>query len=396
MDFRFSEKEQALQKELREFAKAELPSDWRVGGYADEYCTDDGFEMAKKMSKKLAEKGWLTMAWPKEYGGMDATRTEYLIYREEMAYNMVPGVDMGVGGVSWIGQTIIMLGTEEQKKKYLPGIAAGETYWCTGYSEPEAGTDLASMTCRAIKKGDEYVINGQKVWTSAAHRSAYCWLAVRTDPDAPKHKGISILLVDLNTSGVDVKPLINLAGVPENCEMFFDDAHVPADCLIDQENNGWHAMMTALSFERTAGIEHLGRTWRLLDEIIAYAKETKRNGKRLVDNPNTRNKLAQLTIECEIGRLMCYSVASIEDKGEVPGYEASMAKNWCAELGLDIATKGIEIMGLYGELVEGYLAPIGGITPQGYMFSIGDKIGAGTSEINRVLIATRGLGLPRN
>ncbi len=396
MDFRLNEKEKTLQKELREFAKAELPADWRLAGYADEYCTDDGFEMAQKMSKKLAEKGWLTMAWPKEYGGMDATRTEYLIYREEMAYNMVPGVDMGVGGVSWIGQAIIMLGTEEQKKKHLPGIAAGETYWCTGYSETEAGTDLASMTCRAVKKGDEYVINGQKVWTSAAHRSSWCWLAVRTDPDAPKHKGISVFLVDLKTPGITINPLVNLAGVPENCEMFFDDAHIPAECLVDKENNGWHAIMTALSFERTAGIEHLGRTWRLLDEIIYYSKQTTRDGKRLIDDTNTRNKLAQLTIECEIGRLMCYNVASMEDKGEVPGYEASMAKNWCAELGLDIATKGIEIMGLYGTLCEGYLAPIGGITPQGYMFSIGDKIGAGTSEINRVLIATRGLGLPRN
>ncbi|TET75010.1 MAG: acyl-CoA dehydrogenase [Dehalococcoidia bacterium] len=395
MDFDFTEEQEALRKELKEFAKRELPPDWKGGGYAEEYCDDETFAVAQRISKKLAAKGWLTMAWPKEYGGMGASHTDYLIYREEMAYNMVPGTDMGVGGVSWIGQSLILFGTEEQKKKHLPGIAAGETYWCTGYSEPEAGSDLAALKCRAVKKGDEYIINGQKVWTSVAHRASWCWLAVRTDPDAPKHKGISLFLVDLKTPGVTVNPLMNLAGLPENCEVFFDDAHIPADCLVGEENQGWRYIMTALSFERTAGIEHLGRNRRIVAELVKYTKETKRNGKPLSEDPVVRHKLAELAIECEVGRLMCYNIAWMEDKGLIPGYEASMAKNFCAELGQRLSNIGLGIMDLYGQLEAGPRAPIRGMVHTAYLFSIGDTIGAGTSEINRTLIATRGLGLPR-
>ena len=395
MDFDFTEEQEALRKELKEVAKRELPPNWKGGGYAEEYCDDESFAVAQQISKKLAAKGWLTMAWPKEYGGMGASPTDYLIYREEMAYNMVPGTDMGVGGVSWIGQSLIIFGTEEQKKKHLPGIAAGETYWCTGYSEPEAGSDLAALKCRAVRKGDEYIINGQKVWTSVAHRASWCWLAVRTDPDAPKHKGISLLLVDLKTPGVTVNPLMNLAGLPENCEIFCDDAHVPADCLVGEENQGWRYIMTALAFERTAGIEHLGRNRRMVDELVKYAKEIRRNGRPLSEDPVVRHKLAELAIECQVGRLMCYNIAWMEDKGLVPGYEASMAKNFCAELGQRLSNIGLGIMGLYGQLQASPRAPVRGILHTAYLFSIGDTIGAGTSEINRTVIATRGLGLPR-
>lgn len=395
MDFGFSKKEEELRAELREFARRELPRDWVVSGYAEEYCTEYGWQMAQKISKKLAQHGWLTMAWPRKYGGLEATRTEYLIYREEMAYNMVPGVDMGVGGVSWIGQSLILFGSEEQKKKHLPSIAAGETYWCTGYSEPEAGSDLASLKCRARRKNNEYIVNGQKVWTSAAHRASWCWLAVRTDPEAPKHKGISLLLVDLKAPGVTVRPLTNLAGLPENCELFFDGAHVPADCLVGEENQGWRYITTALSFERTAGIEHLGRARRIVEELAKYTTCTKRGGGRSSEDALIRHRVVELAIKCEVGRLMCYNIASMEDKGLIPTHEASMAKNFCAELGHEVSSAGMEILGLYGQMMAGYAAPIGGMVQTAYLFTIGDKIGAGTSEINRTLIATRGLGLPR-
>ncbi|TET16349.1 MAG: acyl-CoA dehydrogenase [Dehalococcoidia bacterium] len=395
MDFGFTEKEKTLRRELQEFAKAELPPDWVIGGYAEEYCTDYKWQVTQQISKKLAERGWLTMAWPKEYGGLDATHTEYLLYREEATYNMLPGTDMGVGGVSWIGQSLILFGTEEQKKKHLPGIAAGETYWCTGYSETEAGSDLASLKLRAVKKGDEYIISGQKVWTSAAHRCSWCWLAVRTDPDAPKHKGISLFLVDLKTPGVTVKPLMNLAGLAENSEVFYDDAHVPADCLVGEENQGWRCIMTALAFERTAGAEHLGRSRRMVDDFVKYARETKRNGKPLSKDPLVRHKLAEFAIECEVGRLMCYSIAWMEDRGLIPGHESSMAKNFCSELGQRLSNAGLGIMGLYGQLGASLNAPIGGMAQTAYLFGVGDTLGGGTSEINRTIIATRGLGLPR-
>ncbi len=395
MNLAFTEKEEKLRRELREFARKELPPDWHVGGYAEEYCTDYGWEVAQRMTRKLAEKGWLTMPWPKEYGGLGATRTEYLIYREEMAYNMMPGVDMGVGGVSWIGQTLILLGSDEQKRKHLRGIASGETYWCTGYSEPEAGSDLAALKCRAVRKGSEFVINGQKVWTSAAHRAHWCWLAVRTDPDAPRHKGISVLVVDMKTPGVTVRPLMNLAGMPENSEVFFDDVHVPEECLIGQENDGWKVIMTALSFERTAGIEHLGRARRLLEDLTVYVRETKRNGRRLVDDPIVRQKLAQHWIECEVGRLMCYNIAAMEDNGLVPGHEASAAKNFCSEMAHELSNTALSLMGLYGQLGGDERAPLHAVAHTAYQFGVGDKIGGGTSEINRTLIAIRGLGLPR-
>ena len=312
-----------------------------------------------------------------------------------MAYNMIPGTDMGVGGVSWIGQSLILFGTEEQKKTHLPGIANGETYWCTGYSEPESGSDLASLKCRAVRKGDEYIINGQKVWTSAAHRASWCWLGVRTDIDAPKHKGISVFLVDMRTPGLTVNPLINLADCPENSEMFFDDVHVPADSMVGEENHGWKVIMTALSFERTAAIDFLGHNRRLLDELVKYCKETRRNGSPLARDAIVRHKLAQFAIDCEVGRLMCYNIAAMEDKGLLPDYQASMAKNFCAELSQRLSNAALGIMGLYGQLASVQEAPLRGMAQTVYLFSVGDTIGAGTSEINRTVIATRGLGLPR-
>ena len=396
MYFEFTDREKALRKEFKEFAEKELPPGWVIGGYAEEYCTDYNFEVTKRISKKLSDKGWLTMAWPKEYGGQEATHTEYLLYREEMCYNMVPGIDMGVGGISWIGQSLMIFGTDEQKKKHLPGIAAGETYWCTGYSEPDSGSDLASLKCRAERKGDSFVINGQKIWTSAGHRADWCWLGVRTDPDAPKHKGISLLLVDLKTPGVTVNPLINLAGMPENCEVFYDDVHIPADCLIGEANQGWSYIMTALAFERTAGAEHLGRSRRMVDELVKYASEKNQDGKPLSEDPIVRNRLAEYAIQCEIGRLMCYNIAWMEDKGLVPGHEASAAKNYCSELGQRLSNAGLNLMGLYGQLGSDTLAPTGGMTHTAYLFGVGDTLGGGTSEVNRTIIATRGLGLPRS
>ncbi len=395
MDFSFTPEQDELRRQMKEFAKTDIPPEWTGGGYAEEYGTDEGWEVAKKVSRKLAQRGWLTMAWPREFGGMAATKTQYLVYREEMAYNIIPGGDMGVGGVSWIGQSLILFGTEEQKKKHLPGIASGEVYWCTGYSEPEAGTDLAALKTRAVRKGDEYIVNGQKVWTSAAHRADWCWLGVRTDPDAPRHKGISVLLVDMKTPGVTVNPLLNLAGNLENSEVFYDDVHVPAENLVGQENDGWRVIMTALSFERTAGIDFLGRNKRLLDEVIEYCKTTKRNGKLLSEDPVIRNKIAEFAIECELGRLMCYNIAAMEDQGQIPGYEASATKNFTAEMGQRLAQFAVNVEGLYGQVESGPRALLRGMAQTVYMFSVGDTIGAGTSEVNRMVIATRGLGLPR-
>lgn len=396
MDFDFTEKEKKLRQEIREFAARELPPGWiGEGGVNEEYGTDEGWEAAQKMAKKLAAKGWLTIAWPKEYGGLGASHMEHIIYREEMAYHMVPGTDMGVGGVNWIGPSLMIFGSAEQKKRHLPGISRGETFWCTAYSETDAGSDMASMKCRAVRRGDEYIINGQKVWTSAAHRAAWCWMGVRTDPDVPKHKGISVLLLDMKSQGVTVKPLLNMAYSKSNSEVFFDDVHVPKDCLIGEENQGWRYMMTALDFERTAGIDLVARALRMVHELVKYTKETKRNGKLLSENPILRNRLAELAIECEVGRLICYLIAWMEDRNRIPNYESSTVKNLGAELGQRISSVGLDLMGLHGQLEPCPRAPIGGMIESAYLYTRGDTIAGGTSEINRSVIAMRGLGLPR-
>lgn len=396
MDFAFTEKQEHLRSELREFVERELPPGWVPdGGVNEEYGSDEGWAAAQKMSKKLAAKGWLTMAWPKEYGGLDASNMEHVVYREEMAYYGVPGTDMGVGGVNWIGPSLIRFGSEEQKRRHLPGIAAGEIFWCTGYSEPEAGSDMASLKCRAVSKSDEYVLDGQKLWVSAGHRASWCWLAARTDPEAPKHKGISVFLVDMKAPGVNVNPLVNIAGACANSEVFFDGVHVPADCLIGEENQGWRYMMTALDFERTAGIDLVARARRMADEMMKYARETRRNGKTLSEDPVVRNKLAELVIDCAVGRLMCYRIAWMLDRGLVPNYEASTAKNLGAELGQRVSNFGVGLMGLYGQLESGHKGPVGGMIASAYLYTRGDTIAGGTSEVNRSVIAMRGLGLPR-
>lgn len=395
MDFGFTEKEVALQKKLRGFVANELPPGWKEYGAGEEYATDEGWAVTRQMSRKLAARGWLTMSWPKEHGGLGASRMEHLIYREEMGFHSVPGTDMGVGGVRWVGPSLMLFGSEEQKKEHLPGIAAGETYWCTGYSEPDAGSDLASLQCQAARQGDDYVLNGQKVWSSAAHRCAWYWLAARTDARAPKHKGISLFLLDLKSPGVTIKPLINLAGYPGFCEVFLDNVRIPKNYLVGEENRGWYYVAVALDFERTSGIDTLSRGRQLLFAIMDYARVTKRDGEALSKNPIMRHDFAELAIECEVGRLMCYRIAWMEDRGLVPNYEASMVKNFGAELGQRIANAGIKITGLYGQLGAGPRAPIGGMAQRSYLVTCGDTIAAGTSEINRNIIATRGLGLPR-
>jgi len=206
---------------------------------------------------------------------------------------------------------------------------------------------------------------------------------------------MSLLLVDLKSPGVTVNPLINLAGIPENSEMFFDEVHVPADCLIGEENQGWNYVMTALSFERTAGVEHLGRARRMIDDLLGYVRDTRRNGRSLSEDPLVRYKLADYTVQVAIARMMCYNIAYMEDKGMIPGYEASATKNYCAELCQRLSSAGLGMMGMYGQLDHGPDAPIRGKLQMAYLGGVGDTLGGGTSEINRTIIATRGLGLPK-
>ncbi|MFQ5925095.1 MAG: acyl-CoA dehydrogenase family protein [Dehalococcoidia bacterium] len=393
MDFGFTAEEEAFRQEIRQFLKEELPPDWE--GFEEDYAPEN-FEFTKQIVKKLGAKGWLTLAWPKEYGGLGRPPLEQLIYKEEMAYHRVPGIDMGIGGITWIGPTLMLLGTEEQKREHLPKLAAGERWWCTAYSEPNAGSDMAAVMCRAVADGDDYIINGQKVWTSAAHIADWCWLMARTGPEEPKHKGISLLLVDMKTPGITVRPLVNMAGHHHFNEIFFDDVRVPKSNLVGEENRGWYHIVISLDFERTAGVMMAGAARRTLKDVVGFVKETKCNGEPLARDPAIRQKLAELAIEVEVARMMSYRVVWMQAKGIIPNYEASMIKVFASEAMQHVARVGTQIMGLYGQLeMASKWAPLKGRMENTYLGSVGMLIAAGTSEIQRSIIAIRGLGLPR-
>ncbi len=252
MEFRFGEKEEKLRDEVRKFARAELAGRGIVSGLEEE-SRDEDWEFSLSMSKKLAQKGWLTMAWPKEYGGQGASFFEQHVYIVEAGYCGIPGTTMGVSGIGWVGQSLMLFGSEEQRKKYIPSIAAGDPdgVWCTAYSEPNAGSDFANIQTSAIREGDDYILNGQKIWTSCAHRARWCWMAVRTDPNAAKNSMASALLIlDMKSPGITIKPIVNYAGIHIFNELFFDNVKVPVINLVGTENRGWYHLMQSLAFER--------------------------------------------------------------------------------------------------------------------------------------------------
>lgn len=389
MDFKFTPQEEGFRHEVRDFLKNELPEGW-TGGMAEEE-EDWGFTL--EMRKKLADKGWLTMAWPEDYGGQGASHMMQLIFGEEMAYNRAPGRDQF--GIKMLAPTLMIHGTEEQKREYLQPIARGEVQWCQGYSEPESGSDLASLQTRAVEDGDDFIINGTKIWTSNAHHADHIMVLTRTDPDAPKHRGISFLLADMNTPGVEVRPIINMANLHSFNMVVFDNVRVPKKNLVGEYNRGWYVGATLLDFERS-GVEYSAGAKRTLEELVEFCQETTRNGKKLIDDPIISRKLADLAVKTEISQLISYKIAWMQSQGLVPNMEASMGKSFGTELQQNVAQVGMDILGLYGQLnPDSKYAPLQGRIEQSYMTTVSATIAAGTSEIQRNIIATRGLGLPR-
>ena len=313
-----------------------------------------------------------------------------------MAYYRAPTYAQGVDRV---GPTFMLHGSQAQQEFFLPKIRDAEIVWCQGFSEPGSGSDLASLQCRAVRDGDDYIINGQKIWTSGAHHADYIFFLARTDADAPKHRGISFFVADMKSPGISVRPLINMANRSHFNEVFFEDVRVPAKWLVGEENRGWYVATTTLDFERS-GIGRVVAGVRLLEDMTILASSpipdgTALGGRRLGDDPAVRHKLADLHIEFAAGRLMAYRVAWMQGQGQVPNYEASMSKAYGGELNQRL-THMINAFGLGGMLAEGMMyAPLNGRLPLEYLNSIPLTIAAGTSEINRNIIATRGLGLPR-
>jgi len=297
MDLHTTTEQEDFRSEVRAFLDKELPSDW-IGGPISFDTVDRKTEM--KWRKMLAEKGWNTMGWPKEYGGQGASPMTQLILMEEWSYRGAPGLD--TFGLNLLGPTLMVHGTEEQKKEYLGEIARGEVVWCQGFSEPESGSDLASLRTSAVLDGDDYVINGQKIWSSYAQYADRMFLLARTNTESVKHRGITFFLMDMKSPGITVRPIEEMSGESSFNEEFFDDVRVPKQNILGEIDRGWYVAMTLLDFERT-GITHPAAGRRILEMLVQYASETTINGKSIASNPNLRGKLADIAISLETTRL---------------------------------------------------------------------------------------------
>jgi alkylation response protein AidB-like acyl-CoA dehydrogenase len=389
MDLNLTESEQQFRDELRAWLKDNLP-DEPIKAKSDH--DPEYWGKLRDWQKTMFEGGWAAVTWPEEFGGRGTTPIEAAIYMEEMAAADAPD-RVGTIGEGLIGPTIMAEGTEEQKEHFLPRILNGTDIWCQGFSEPNSGSDVASLATKAVREGDEFVVNGQKIWTSYAAVADWCLLLVRTDNDVPKHKGISALLVDMKSEGVSVRPLRQMSGESAFNEMFFTNVRVPAKNLVGELNDGWRITITTLMNERTnLGSAVYIRFKKSLDTLIQLMKERKSGGKRLIDDPINRQKIGQIYTELEIFKLTTNRALSKITNNATPGPEGSILKIFWSEMYQRFVQAAMEILGDEAQLhdfEEGFWA-------HAYLRSRGNTIEAGTSEIQRNIVAQRVLGLPRS
>ncbi len=390
MDLNLTPEQRQFRDELRGWLQANTPAPWS-GGAAEEK-KGPYLDYLRDWQRKASEGGWAAISWPKEYGGRGAKLIEMAILQEEWARAEAPPL-VNALGLYLIGPTIIAVGTEEQKARFLPKIVSAEEIWCQGFSEPNAGSDVASLATKATLDGDHFIVNGQKIWTSLAHVADWCLLLTRTDPEAPKHKGITALLVDMHSPGVNVRPLKQMTGDASFNEVFFDNARVPATNVLGEINGGWRTAITTLMNERAnLGTGTYIQFKRNLDELIERARQTKRGAEPASRNPVLRQKLAQAYIELEIFRLTnMRSLTRISQTG-VPGPEGSILKLQWSEFNQRFQQTAMETLGPYAQLWgfdDGQWA-------FNYLRARANTIEAGTSEILRNIVAERVLGLPKS
>ena len=353
----------------------------------------DWRERQRPWREALVARGWIAPAWPKEWGGASLSVRQQFILNQELAEAGLQNT--GGLGVSFFGPTLLVHGTEEQKREHLSRILSGEIMWCQGWSEPGAGSDLASVQTRAVRDGDDYVINGQKIWTSGAHRADMMYLLTRTDPDAPKHRGISLLILNMKQPGVQVRPLINMANTHGFNEVFFEDARTPIKNRVGEENRGWYVGMTLTDFERSSIGSNVG-VQRQLREIRALATGSPVDRVRGRESHQWRMAYADCWIEADVSRLFAFRIVSMQNAGRVPNYEGSMAKVFLSEINQRVARMALKLNGLFGNLWDAKREEAdAGRAVARYLSTVSSTIGGGTSEIQRNIIATRGLGLPR-
>ena len=393
MDFRLNAEQQAWRDEVREFLRENVTQELRDEGKGGELSLSVNQGPATMgFRRKVVEKGWFGLNWPKEYGGLEKTAMEQLIMMEEFDRAGAPNLSLTLTS---LGPTIIRFGTDENKREWLPKIIQGDVELALGYSEPDSGTDLASLQTRAVLDGDEWVINGQKIWNSGGHISTHEWLAVRTDPDAPKHKGISVIIVPIDSPGIEVHPLWTWGDVRTN-QTFFTDVRVPKENLIGEMNRGWYYIAAALDFERVAIGSFHGSLLKAYEAMLQYAKSTIVDGALLANRPGVRRKLAELARDLELAQLFGYRTAAMIDAGLVPNREASQQKIFTTELQTKFANLGTQILEMSGQLDRhDPNAPFYGVMEHLYRKAPFLRFGGGTNEIQRNIVAQRGLGLPR-
>jgi alkylation response protein AidB-like acyl-CoA dehydrogenase len=383
MHFTRSPEEERLRADVCAFLTAELGSTHD----SDPAPMPPGYMPAREFELKLGAKGWLARSWPREYGGGGRPIVEQFIIEEEIALHGGPAADALSRCI--IAPMIEQAGNEYQKNRYLPQLARGEITICLGYTEPEAGSDFASLTTSAVREGDDYVINGRKIFTSGGDKSEYCWLAARTGTGVPKHAGISVLLVPMATPGVEVRPLTNLLDEDWFNEVTFEDVRVPATELVGRENEGWKVLTSALGVERIT-IYRAFIHWRALSALVG------RGGLQANGDSNARRRLAQLRVEYEIAGLLLERAIQLHSVGVDYRAEAAAVKIFNTEFAQHLYEEAISQLGLSGQLREGDdRAPWNGAISHTYLSAVQDTIGGGTSEVQREIIAIRGLGLPR-
>ncbi len=396
MDFSLTPEQETFRQTVRAWLKENLPREWKDLGRSD-IPRVETYELLRTWQRKLYDAGFIGLTWPKEYGGRGLTFMEELILQEEIALAKAPPI-LNVLGVGMAGPTIIAYGTEEQKKRYPPKILSCEEIWAQGYSEPNAGSDLASLQTRAVKDGEDWVINGQKVWTSFAQVADWMMLLARTDPHLPRHKGITYFLLDMKLPGITVKPLRQLTGDSEFNEVFFDNVRVHESQVLGGVNNGWQVGITTLMYERlTLGF---GLTMRLriaLDGLFEMARKVEKSGRVVTQDPLARQKLAQLWIDTECLRLTGARAITRLLRGEMPGPEASAGKIGWVETHQKLQELAMELEGPYAQLAKGSdWAVDNGAWQHSFLRSRANSIEGGTTEIQRNIIAERVLGLPKD
>ncbi len=390
MDFQLTEEQRRLKLEVQQFIRSVLPPDW-IGYpsttiYDGEVHAARGLEMFKDIARKLGEKGWLSMPWPKEYGGAACSKIDYLIFQEEMARYGVPGFNNVA--TKMLAPTLFVYGTEQQKLKFLQPIAEGKELWCEAFSEPEAGSDMAAIQTKAVKDGDYYVANGQKTWCTFVTYCDYCCLLARTDPNSKRHRGLSFFLVDLKTPGITIRPIENILNEPHFGEVFLEDVRIPAANLVGAENEGWKVAQTFLSYERVS-IGPVGVLKKVINWMVEYSKTIPKAKRQIMEKA-----LVNLAIEVEISELLCYQVAWLQDNNRATEWDSAMIRLFETRLIKRSASELLQLLGLYGQLTRNdKRAPLHGWLEHLCYTMIGSTLAGGTQEIQKTVVAVRGLGM---